>query len=239
MSILRSLSRIVKEMPSVGEMITSSSFVKHASNLLLPSSSSSTTTTSIPSSIVLSIEEKEGLLELICLLVRCKFSMDDEEGILSAAMKLEEEANMKEEEMMEENVNEEELEKWNNLGKAATEVVKVMMRKKGKKIGIGDVIEEKKKREEAERREKELEAKLALLAEERDVQKNDINKEQANGGMIGERAALMDVGEYMQLFELNPILTNGTRIKTQGNLIVHHGTERWESCSIGPTFSDV
>ena len=117
----------------------------------------------------MTLEEKEGLLELICVLVRCKISLDDEEGILSSAIKLEEEANSKEEELMEEeNVDEEEIEKWNNVGMKATQLVKEMLKKKGKRIGFGRLLEEKeeekKRREEAEERERiaEKEAETQL-----------------------------------------------------------------------------
>ena len=42
-----------------------------------------------------------------------------------------------------------------------------------------------------------------------------------------------------QLSELNAEFSDGTKIKTEGNIIIHHGEKRWETCSIGPAVIDV
>ena len=112
----------------------------------------------------MTLEEKDGLLELICVLVRCKITLDDEEGILSSALKLEEEANAKEDD--EEEISEEEREKWNNVGKEAMILVREMMKKKGKRIGIAKLLQEREEKEEAlkELRE-EKDSELKKMAE--------------------------------------------------------------------------
>ena len=154
---------------------------------LASSSSSSSTypTTSLPSSVILTLEEKEGLLELLCVIVRCKISLDDEEGILSSAMKLEEEAIEKEDE--EEEITEEEKEKWNSVGSKATLVIKALLKKKGVKMtmrraqsneqALEDALKKEaaaeKRAEEAEKRETSLLAYLQQSEQEKDRNKTE------------------------------------------------------------------
>ena len=83
--------------------------------------------------------------------------------------------------------NEKEIEKWNKVGMKATQLVKEMMKKmKGKKIGIGNIIESERRekeaieaKEKAEKEKKELEALLAAMRKERDGLKKQIEQQKA------------------------------------------------------------
>ena len=230
-----------------------------------PSSTTTThtTTTSIPSSVVLSVEEKEGLLELICVLVRRKISLDDEEGILSSAMKLEEEANLKED--AEEEISEEEREKWRNLSDGANKVIREMLKKKGKRVGIGRLLEEKeeekKKREEAEEREKRAKEEVVRERAERkeaEKEKKKIEEEmermrmrmrmrmsgdgdgdrdkRLTGSEKGDSAGLSEIRSLSRVRVYMPQTDN---VKCEGNQIIHHGDDSFRNVVIGDVMTSV
>ena len=113
---------------------------------------------------MLSLEDKEGLLLLLALLVHVKIELNDEEGILASAKRLEEEANMKAEDG---GLGEEERENWERVEDAANKLIRVMKKKKGEKSTLSGIEKEQQAELQRERKANEEEKKKREAAEER------------------------------------------------------------------------
>ena len=249
--ILRSLGRVVKALPSVGEMIKTSEMVWHASHLLSSSP------------LGLSLEEREVLLQLLSVLVRCKIELNDEEGILSSAMKLEEESNAKEEELMEEaeeEIDEKEREKWEGVGREARELIRALLKKKGETLSIGTMLEDRKAKESAEKREQEatqrakeaadkmmeaekekknLENKLAAVTKERDGLKKEISNKKKKAEEVNRKMQTGWAGDKRRLTWITTLSTIRVfmlpcdDVVFEGNRIIHHGPTAARNIIIG------
>ena len=139
---LRTLSALMKKDKRMHNWIGLSDLVKHALSVLSSPTSlspSTSTTSTLSNPQVISIEEKEGLLQLFITLIRDGLSIDNESELLRVASIIEEEASEK----SEEEKDEKESEKWERLEDAATKLIKTLKKKKGEKSTLSGIEKEK------------------------------------------------------------------------------------------------
>ena len=221
------------------EWIGSSELVKNAITVLSSQTSSSSSSSSTTNAQTVSIEEKEGLIQLLILLIREGIPFDDEAELLRIASTIEEEADEKCEEVKEE----EEREQWERLEDGATKLIKTLKKKKGEKSTMSgiekgnkaELEEEKKKRQEVEKeakeKEKDTKAKLDAITRERDELKTKLQqKEEEERKRYSPITTLSNVRVYFPK-------TDG--IKNEGNTIIHHGAEGYRNAVIGDAMTEV
>ena len=200
------------------------------------------------------IEEKEWMMRLLAVIVRGKIDLEEEEEeIIEAAGEIEEEASEKEDS---EGISEEEREKWNRLGEAATMLMKAIRQKNGKKstmVGIEKEKEEAEKREpdakeakekadremkmmkeRAEKEKTEVEEKLLAMTQERDRLQKRIDEEKRKEEE--ERKRYVPITSLSNTRVYMPKTDN---IKCEGNRIIHHGSDIPRNAVIGKAMTDV